>query len=221
MAAMKMYAETEVNMPYCPKCKYKYVEGKTICPDCECELVDELDNDTNTSEDAFSNDNSGEDFISNSGKQYITKSDKYKDLHSSSLSLIIVGVLGDIFLILNALDVLPIHFAFEGLSGILFYIVMGTLLNVFLIGGIVSLKSAGKIKSEIKSEEDFTSSVISYITDTYTKNSIDEHFSSTDEANLYFEREAFIKKAISDKFGELDEAYLDKLIEDIYQQIFE
>lgn len=122
------------------------------------------------------------------------------------------------FLILNALDVLPIHFAFEGLSGILFYIVMGTLLNVFLIGGIVSLKSAGKIKSEIKSEEDFTSSVISYITDTYTKDSIDEHFSSTDEANLYFEREAFIKKAISDKFGELDEAYLDKLIEDIYQQ---
>ena len=105
MAAMKMYAETEVNMPYCPKCKYKYVEGKTICPDCECELVDELDNDTNTSEDAFTNDNSGEDFISNSGKQYITKSDKYKDLHSSSLSLIIVGVLGDIFLILNALDV--------------------------------------------------------------------------------------------------------------------
>ncbi len=221
MVAMKMYAETEVNMPYCPKCKYKYVEVKTICPDCECELVDELDNDSNTSEDAFTNDNSGEDFISNSGKQYITKSDKYKDLHSSSLSLIIVGVLGDIFLILNALDVLPIHFAFEGLSGILFYIVMGALLNVFLIGGIVSLKSAGKIKSEIKSEEDFTSSVISYITDTYTKDSIDEHFSSTDEANLYFEREAFIKKAISDKFGELDEAYLDKLIEDIYQQIFE
>lgn len=98
---------------------------------------------------------------------------------------------------------------------------MGALLNVFLIGGIVSLKSAGKIKSEIKSEEDFTSSVISYITDTYTKDSIDEHFSSTDEANLYFEREAFIKKAISEKFGELDEAYLDKLIEDIYQQIFE
>lgn len=208
-------------MPYCPKCKYKYVEGKTICPDCECELVDKLDDDAKLSETTFINDNSGKDFISNSGKQYITKSDKYKDLHSSSLSLIIVGVLGDIFLVLNTLGLLPIHFAFEGLSGILFYVVMGTLLNVFLIGGIISLKSAVKIKGEIQSEEDFTHSVINYIIDTYTKDSIDENFSLTDEASLYFERESFIKKAISDKFGELDEAYLDKLIEDIYQQIFE
>ncbi len=208
-------------MPYCPKCKYKYVEGKTICPDCECELVDKLDDETQANEAMENTDLSGEEFISNSGKQYITKSDKYKDLHSSSLSLIIVGILGDIFLILNILDVLPFHFAFEGLSVILFYTVMGTLLNVFLIGGIVSMKSANKIKSEIQSEEDFTDSVINYITETYTKDSIDEHFSSSDEAGLYFEREAFIKKAISDKFGELDEAYLDKLIEDIYQKIFE
>lgn len=208
-------------MPYCPKCKYKYVEGKAICPDCECELVDELDDETQASEASENTDLSGEEFISNSGRQYITKSDKYKDLHSSSLSLIIVGILGDVFLILNVLDVLPFHFAFEGLSGILFYTVMGTLLNVFLIGGIVSMKSANKIKGEIQSEEDFTDSVINYIIETYTKDFIDEHFSSSDEASLYFEREAFIKKAISDKFGELDEAYLDKLIDDLYQKIFE
>lgn len=30
-------------MPYCPKCKYEYKEGFTVCSDCGVELVDSLD----------------------------------------------------------------------------------------------------------------------------------------------------------------------------------
>ena len=29
-------------MPFCPKCKYEYVEGIEKCPDCDAELVWEL-----------------------------------------------------------------------------------------------------------------------------------------------------------------------------------
>jgi len=29
-------------MPYCPNCRYEYVEGIEICSDCEVELVSEL-----------------------------------------------------------------------------------------------------------------------------------------------------------------------------------
>ena len=29
-------------MPFCPKCKYEYREGFTLCPDCDVELVPEL-----------------------------------------------------------------------------------------------------------------------------------------------------------------------------------
>jgi len=30
-------------MPVCPNCKYEYVEGVTMCPDCNTLLVDEVD----------------------------------------------------------------------------------------------------------------------------------------------------------------------------------
>jgi len=30
-------------MPICPNCKYEYIEGIAICPDCNTPLVDELE----------------------------------------------------------------------------------------------------------------------------------------------------------------------------------
>lgn len=29
-------------MPFCPECRYEYVEGHTECPDCQVALVDSL-----------------------------------------------------------------------------------------------------------------------------------------------------------------------------------
>ena len=31
-------------MPWCPKCKYEYVEGIKVCADCGSKLVDSLNN---------------------------------------------------------------------------------------------------------------------------------------------------------------------------------
>lgn len=29
-------------MPFCPKCKYEYVQGIDVCPDCDLKLVEKL-----------------------------------------------------------------------------------------------------------------------------------------------------------------------------------
>jgi hypothetical protein len=29
-------------MPYCPKCRYEYIEGVEECPDCDVKLVEEM-----------------------------------------------------------------------------------------------------------------------------------------------------------------------------------
>jgi hypothetical protein len=40
-------------MPVCPNCKYEYIEGIVICPDCNVALVDELKNFQDLSEDEW------------------------------------------------------------------------------------------------------------------------------------------------------------------------
>ncbi len=47
-------------MPWCPKCKYEYVEGIKICPDCKTALVESLDdvNDEELIEDDYEFDES-------------------------------------------------------------------------------------------------------------------------------------------------------------------
>lgn len=150
---------------------------------------------------------------------YVKKADKYKDLRSSGISLIVIGILGDLYMILNALSLTPIKF--EGISSILFYIVMGTLFNVFLIGGIFSLKSAGRLREDIGKEENLTEDILHYITTEFPKKFFEEKFKNIDENNIYFERTDFIREEIIKKYGELEESYLDNLIEQLYQNIFE
>lgn len=224
-------------MAYCPKCKYEYVKGINKCPDCGCELVDELstvsdvqNNDDNKTElnnsQQISDDHKAiteDEFLDQLNADttiYRKKSDQYKDLHSSALSLIIVGVVGDLFILLTWLSMTPFDFDFP--VKIMFTLVMGCLLNVFLIGGIISYKKAKAIHSEVDAEEKLTSDILEYITSNYTLDFFLKEFGSeTEPGSLYFERTKFIRDKIAEKFGDLEESFRENMIEQIYTTIFE
>ena len=152
---------------------------------------------------------------------YVKKADKYKELRGSALSLILVGGLGDIYLIGKSFGFIPFGPDYNGITNILFLIVMGTLFNVFLIGGILAYRNSNTIKGEIGAEEKMTSDILSEFT-AKTAEELDSNYEITEnEGTLYFNRTDYLKKQITAKYGNLDEAYLEDLIEQIYQAVFE
>ncbi len=152
---------------------------------------------------------------------YVKKADKYKDLRGSALTLILVGLLGDIYLMGKSLGVIPFGPDYNGITNILFLIVMGTLFNVFLIGGILAYKKSNTIKGEIGAEEQLTADILSEFT-VKTADELDSNYEITEnEGTLYFNRTDYLKKQITARYGNLDEAYLEDLIEQIYQAVFE
>ncbi|MCI8670268.1 MAG: hypothetical protein HFI34_12250 [Lachnospiraceae bacterium] len=152
---------------------------------------------------------------------YVKKADKYKDLRGSALTLILAGLLGDIYLIRKSMGMIPFGPDYSGITNILFLIVMGTLFNVFLIGGILAYKKSNTIKGEIDAEEQLTAGILSEFT-VKTADELDSNYEkSENEGTLYFNRTDYLKKQITAKYGNLDEAYLEDLIEQIYQAVFE
>ncbi len=66
-----------------------------------------------------------------------------------------------------------------------------------------------------------TSDILSEFT-AKTAEELDSNYEITEnEGTLYFNRTDYLKKQITAKYGNLDEAYLEDLIEQIYQSVFE
>lgn len=230
----------------CPKCNNTETKKFHICPKCGHTINEEL-NSENVTNNELENNNS-EPFSDNELKDnnsettaqdaidelftagpanYVKKADKYKDLQGSAISLIVAGILGDCYIIGNILGFFGN--GFNGISSILFYIVMGSLFNVFLISGIMSLRKAKKVKSEISLEENTTETIINQIL-YYGKDNIDKKIlndnnlntiADLDDAEVYYKRTGYIKECIISNYGQLDEIYLEDLIEQIYTKMFE
>ena len=68
-------------MPFCPKCKYEFVDGIKKCNECGCDLVDNLDDITNESdEEIMDNEN-----IINAELENANLGETYESLEDLSL----------------------------------------------------------------------------------------------------------------------------------------
>ena len=105
--------------------------------------------------------------------------DKYKDLHSSYICLLVVGVLGLVFVGLDYFKLLPFSFTSNG--NFMFHIVMGSLFIIFIIMGISTLINAKKIKETIDDEESATEQILSWAKNSLTPESIDSTIDGIEE----------------------------------------
>lgn len=153
---------------------------------------------------------------------YKKPSEKYNDLHSSSICLLFVGFLGMIYIVLDYFKLLPFDFNFNG--NLMFYIVMGILFAAFIIFGFYTAHSAKKIKDTIADEESTTDSIITWAIENLSADVIDseiEEIAESSEEEKYLLRTEKISSILIDKFDLEDESYINSIIEEIYPELFE
>lgn len=232
-------------MPWCPKCETEYREGITACADCGSELVEDLsDNLKETSvlqnseiqitEDTIQNMNEEEvrHFLDETRKEamerrkrleegpgvYVESSKKAQDFKSGGISLLIVGGFGIIFVVLVLLGIIPLNMNI--FSKYLVLGVMGTLFILFIVTGFLSVKSYKKFEVKASEEDNLTKNLTSWCKENLTKELIDADLEEASDELLYFTRSEKMKELISEKFMNLDVAFLDSFIDDIYPDIF-
>ncbi len=146
---------------------------------------------------------------------YVKREDKYNDLVSSAKIFYVFGVLGLIYVGINAAGILTF------VNGAFSYTVYTAMFVACLVVGYTTQKSAAKTKSQIAEEEDLTTQVNQWL-----KNNIrEESFSSIDEEGSsdevkYLNRTNHIKELLLNQFEGVDDSYADQIIEEFYNENF-
>lgn len=153
-------------------------------------------------------------------KVYVSKESKKEETKSTAYSFLLVSILGFIALILFATGVLPIHVA--DYMKIMLCVVMGVMLLIFFVIGIVSLRQLKTLDTQAQKENNLESEILSWFQDTYTVNDIDDSFGEeVSGQDLYFKRYEIMTRFLSKQYPDLEETFLDHLVEELYGKLFE
>ncbi len=158
-----------------------------------------------------------EDLIQSQGLTYTKKSKKLEDAKSSSWLFIAFGIIGLLLILAVWLNIIPIEM--ELYMRVLYTVVLGVLFVVFIVIGIYYTRRIKTLRRESNREERQTREIVQFITEKYPLDALD-HMILADTLSpeqLYFERYDRIAALIREHFEIQDEAYLDYLIENIYQ----
>ena len=152
---------------------------------------------------------------------YVNNEEKAEDNKTSAYTLLTVGVLGFVVIILIFLDVIPVYMSVTNkyiVTG-----VMGVLFVLFIVMGGVSLKNSRILFKKASKENNLTREIKKWCVNNLQMQDIDEKLELKDQPEelKYFQRAAYMRTAISKQFMNLDEGYLDRLIDEVYPEIFE
>lgn len=152
---------------------------------------------------------------------YVNNEEKAEDNKTSAYTLLTIGSLGLIVIILIFMDVIPIHMSVTNkymVTG-----VMGVMFLLFIVMGGVSLRNSRILFKKASKENNLTTEIKKWCVNNLQMQEIDQKLELTDQQEelKYFQRIAYMRSAINKQFMNLDEAYLDRLLDEVYPEIFE
>lgn len=154
---------------------------------------------------------------------YQNSAAKAEDNKSSAFTLLLVGSAGILVIILCMAGVIDLNL--NTTSKYMVYGVMGALFVLFLVMGFVSLRSSKIFAEKARKEDSLSEEIRKWCLEDMRAEKIDVLLSEEDrvveEEMKYFRRTEIMKKLISEKFLNLDEAYLEHFVDEIYPEIFE
>lgn len=158
-----------------------------------------------------------------SGGIYQDSAAKAEDNKSSAYTLLFVGGVGIVVIALCMFGVIDLNL--NETSKYMVYGVMGALFVLFIVMGVVSMHSYKIFAQKAQKEDNLTEEIRKWCLEDLNAEKVDEQLNEEDKALKdelkYFKRAELLKKLISEKFLNLDEAYLEHFVDDIYPEIFE
>ena len=148
---------------------------------------------------------------------YTTQKDKAENYKTSAYTLVSVGILGLVFLVMALIGMFPVRF------GILTYLIMGGMFLLFLVSGIASYRSYKKSSQDAVMENHLSKEIMEWCKGNLNSSNIDQVFETEqipDEVR-YFKRIDRMKECIRETYLNLDEGFLDALVEEIYPAIYD
>lgn len=162
---------------------------------------------------------------------YQNSAAKAEDNKSSAFTLLIVGGIGILLIILCMTGIITLNLSTT--SKYIVYGVMGALFTLFIIMGIVSLRSYKIFAQKAQKEDSLTEEIMNWCLADLDKETIDQMIWDKDDGEYknakdsiseemkYFKRTEKMKELINEKFLNLDEAYLEHILDDIYTGIYD
>lgn len=152
-------------------------------------------------------------------RAYVSKKAKKEDMKSTAYTFTFVGALGFVILILFELNVLP--FSVAAHMKLMLGVVLGAMFLIFFIIGLRYFKLFKDMGNADVEEQEQFKAITTWFTTQYSSDSIDKEISSElPEEQLYFSRYEFMSKAILIEYPDLEEAFLDHIIESLYTEMF-
>lgn len=156
---------------------------------------------------------------------YRNNDERAEEHRTSAYTLLFVGGIGMIAIVLFFFDLLPIRM--ETFSKYMISGVMGVLFILFLVMGVISMKNSRILARKAGKENNLTKEIKNWCMDNIEPSVLDETIFSPAEADSlndeikYFRRFDKIREILEKQFVNLEESYLERLIDEVYPELFE